>query len=86
MRCLIVGADGSIGGAMALALGRRGHNVIATTRRAQAVAHDQIFLDLAGPLPDLPGVDVAVVCAAMTRLEECRREPELARRRQLLHR
>jgi dTDP-4-dehydrorhamnose reductase len=80
MRCLIVGADGSIGGALAPALGRRGHNVIATTRRTQAAAHDQILLDLAGPLPDLPEVDVAVVCAAMARLEECRREPELARR------
>jgi dTDP-4-dehydrorhamnose reductase len=80
MRCLIVGADGSIGGALALALGRGRHNVVTTTRRPRAAAHNAIFLDLAAPLPDLPEVDVAVICAAMARLEDCRRNPELARR------
>ncbi len=79
MRCLIIGADGSIGSALALELGRRGHDVVTTTRRARATAHGSVFLDLAGTLPDLPQVDVAVICAAMARLEECRREPELAR-------
>jgi dTDP-4-dehydrorhamnose reductase len=80
MRCLIIGADGSIGGALALALGRCGHDVITTTRRTQAAGDGSIFLDPAGRLPDLPEVDVAVICAAMARLEECRRDPELARR------
>jgi dTDP-4-dehydrorhamnose reductase len=80
MRCLIVGADGSIGSALALALGRRGHDAVTTTRRARAAAHHSISLDLADPLPDLPEVDVAVICAAMTRLEDCRRNPDLARR------
>jgi dTDP-4-dehydrorhamnose reductase len=78
MRCLIIGADGSIGGALALALGRRGHGVVATTRRTQAARHGSIFLDLVRPLPELPEVDVAIICAAMARLEECRRDGELA--------
>jgi dTDP-4-dehydrorhamnose reductase len=80
MRCLVVGADGSIGGALAHSLRRHGHGVITTTRRPQAVGHGSIFLDLAGSLPGLPEVDVAVICAAMARLEECRRDVELARR------
>ena len=80
MRCLVVGADGSIGSALAHSLRRHGHGVITTTRRTQAAAHDSILLDLAGSLPGLPEVDVAVICAAMARLEECRRDVELARR------
>ena len=80
MRCLIIGADGSIGGALALALGRRGHGVVTTTRRTEAARHGSIFLDLARPLPDLPEVDVAIICAAMARLDECRRDGELAQR------
>jgi len=80
MRCLIIGADGTFGGALSLALGRRGHGVITTTRRTQADRDDSILLDLAGPLPALPRADVAVICAAMARLDECRNHPELARR------
>ena len=80
MRCLIIGGDGSIGAALARSLGRRGHGVITTTRRTQGAGDGSFFLDLAGQLPDLPEVDVAVICAAVARLEECRREPELARR------
>jgi dTDP-4-dehydrorhamnose reductase len=80
MRCLIVGAEGSFGGALSLSLDRRGHGVIATTRRSTDAARDGlVFLDLAAPLPALPQVDVAVICAAMARFEECRRYPELAR-------
>src|SRR6202000_2023486 len=33
-----------------------------------------------GTRPALPEVDVAVICAAMARFEECRRHPELAYR------
>jgi len=78
MRCLIVGADGSFGGPSSLALGRLGHEVIATTRRRDRAKSDCLFLDLGEPLPDLPKVDVAVICAAMARFEECRCAPELA--------
>jgi dTDP-4-dehydrorhamnose reductase len=79
MRCLVVGVDGSFGGALSRSLRRLGHEVMATTRRRDG-AGDHLFLDLAAPLPALPPVDVAVICAAMARLEDCRRYPELAYR------
>src|SRR5215475_5391823 len=79
MRCLIIGMDGSFGGALSRSLQRLGHEVFATTRRRDR-AGEHLFLDLAAPLPALPRVDVAVICAAMARLDECRRYPELAHR------
>ena len=80
MRCLIIGADGSFGGPLSQALGCLGHEVIATTRRRERASSDRLFLDLAEALPPLTCVDVAVICAAMARFEECRRYPELAYR------
>jgi len=80
MRCLIIGADGSFGEPLSQALGRLGHEVIATTRRRERAGSGRLFLDLAETLPDLPTVDVAVICAAVARFEECRRYPELAHR------
>jgi len=79
MRCLIVGVDGSFGGALSRSLQSLGHEVVATTRRDDR-AGDHLFLDLAAPPPVLPQVNVAVICAAMARLDECRRYPELAHR------
>ena len=78
MRCLIVGVDGSFGGALSRSLRNRGHEVVATTRRRERAGG--LFLDLAAPLPPLPQAEAVVICAAMTRLEECRRYPELAHR------
>lgn len=78
MRCLIVGVDGSLGGALSRSLQSLGHQVVATTRRREQAEH--LFLDLAAPVPALPQVDVAIICAAMARLEECRRHPGLAHR------
>jgi dTDP-4-dehydrorhamnose reductase len=81
MHCLVVGADGSFGGALSQLLRRRGHDVLATTRRGAHVVRDGfVFLDLAAPLPEIPRTDVAVICAAMARFEDCRRFPELAHR------
>jgi dTDP-4-dehydrorhamnose reductase len=81
MRCLVIGADGTFGGTLSRSLSERGHAVITTTRRtAHAAKQVSLFLDLAGQLPVMPEVDVAVICAAMSRFEDCRREPELARR------
>src|SRR5262249_44492842 len=74
-----IGADGSFGGALSRSLQSRGHEVVATTRRRDH-AGEHLFLDLAAPLPFLPQVDAAVICAAMARLDECRRYPELAHR------
>jgi dTDP-4-dehydrorhamnose reductase len=78
---LIVGADGSFGGALSSELLARGHAVAATTRRrAHATADGLLFLDLADAIPRLPQTDVAIICAAMARFDDCRRNPELARR------
>jgi dTDP-4-dehydrorhamnose reductase len=79
MRCLIIGVDGSFGGALSRSLQSLGHEVVATTRRRDR-AGEHHFLDLAAPLPALPQVDVAVICAAISRLDDCRRYPELAHR------
>ena len=79
MRCLIIGVDGSFGGALSRSLQGLGHEVVATTRRRDC-AGKHLFLDLAAPLPVLPQVNVAVICAAMARLDDCRRYPELAHR------
>ena len=80
MRCLIVGEDGSFGGALSASLKQSGHNAIGTTRRCDRAATGKLFLDLSRPLPALPHVDVAVVCAAMARFDECRQFPDLAHR------
>lgn len=79
MRWLIIGVDGSFGGALSQSLQSLGHEVIATTRRRDC-AGEHLFLDLAAPPPVLPQVDGAVICAAMARLDDCRRYPELAHR------
>lgn len=79
MRCLIIGVDGSFGGALSRSLQSLGHDVVATTRRRDRTGV-HLLLDLAAPLPALPQVDVAVICAAMARLDDCRRYPELAHR------
>lgn len=81
MHCLIVGADGSFGEALSSELLGRGHGVAATTRRRErATADGLLFLDLADAIPRLPQTDVAIICAAMARFDDCRRNPELARR------
>lgn len=75
---LIVGADSMIGGALLAHLRRVEVRVRGTTRRREAVSESMRHLDLAQdcsswqcPEP----VDVAVVCAAVSSLEACRRDP-----------
>ncbi len=81
LRCLIIGADGTFGAELAHALRAGGHDVTATTRRHDVPAVDgSLYLDLAERLPVLPAADVAIICAAMSRFEDCRRHPELAYR------
>jgi dTDP-4-dehydrorhamnose reductase len=79
MRCLIIGVDGSFGGALSRSLQSLGHEVVVTTRRRDC-AGEHLLLDLAAPLPVLPQVDIAIICAAIARLDDCRRHPELAHR------
>ena len=72
---LIIGADGTLGAAVARWLQASGRPVIRTSRRATP---DSIALDLAA-LPATwappPGISVAVICAAITSTDECRDRP-----------
>ena len=76
---LVIGADGQVGSAALVYLAGRGHEVAGTTRRAGSVEEDRLFLDLSQPpqdWPDLPPVDAAVICTAVTRITECEADPE----------
>jgi dTDP-4-dehydrorhamnose reductase len=82
-RALVIGVDGLLGAALASAW--RGHGeVVGTTRRHEAgQAGETVFLDLADENADfghLPRAEVAFICAAMTKLAECRQSPALAER------
>ena len=74
---LIVGADSTIGHALACELSQSGHTVVGTTRRkGDASRH---FLDLSQKITDweIPGpVTTAYFCAAVTSLQACREAPE----------
>jgi dTDP-4-dehydrorhamnose reductase len=72
-----------LGAALASAWRGQGE-VVGTTRRREAVqASETVFLDLAdenADFGDLPAAEVAFICAAMTKLAECRQSPVLAQR------
>ena len=75
---LVIGADGLIGRALADRLESAGKDVFETTRRYATVSEKRLFLDLAGDISDWqpPGqFSVAFLCAAMTSLNHCRKEP-----------
>lgn len=83
MKAIVFGADGTIGGALARALEARGDIVHGTTRRPALAGPRRPLLDLAtsdvAAFP-LPEADVAFFCAAIVSYAECRTNPELARR------
>jgi dTDP-4-dehydrorhamnose reductase len=77
---LVVGADGTLGAAVAARLEVAGHDVIRTSRRGTP---GTVPLDLAADpeswrLPDR--VSAAVLCAGITSTEACRLRPDEARR------
>lgn len=79
MTVLIVGADGMIGRALAEALTRDNRTVTETTRRPGAAGPRRMLLDLSADpstaaLPD--AVSVAYLCAAVTSVQQCERDPE----------
>ena len=84
MRALVVGADGLIGAALSAAWRQRCGTVAGTTRgRDSARSPDMVSLDLAdenAALESLQEASVAFICAAMTKLAECRQSPSLAER------
>jgi dTDP-4-dehydrorhamnose reductase len=80
---LIVGADGTIGGALKTKLERDGIPVVGTTRRPGTESRSRVFLDLAGnvdgwkcPVP----VGVALICAGVARIADCERASAETRR------
>lgn len=74
---LVVGGDSLVGGETVRALERRGHKVLATTRRQNTVGDRRIFLDFEGAdtfrVPD--GVRFVFVIAAATNYERCEKDP-----------
>jgi len=59
-------------------LAGRGHEVNGTTRRVPGENEKHLFLDLSlppGDWPELPLVDAAVICTAVTRINECEDDP-----------
>ncbi len=76
---LVVGGDGMLGAVTASRLAATGVRVICTSRRGTP---GSLPLDLAASSTSwtLPkGLSAAVLCAAVTSTEECRRHPEAAR-------
>jgi dTDP-4-dehydrorhamnose reductase len=77
-RLLIVGGDGVLGNALDCHRRLQGGQTGSTTRRAGSSSPSTLFFDLeASPdsWPQWPDCDAAVLCASVTSLEKCRRDP-----------
>ena len=82
MRVLVVGSTGTIGHQLSVALSQNGAEVLATSRKTN-LEKNLIQLDLA----DISGLvevikkqkvlDAAVLCAGVTNLRECERNPDV---------
>jgi dTDP-4-dehydrorhamnose reductase len=75
---LLVGGDSEIASASFAYMQRCGLSVIATTRRAERLTADRIFLDLASPLAAWqppPETRSACIFAAVGHLVDCHRDP-----------
>jgi len=75
---LVVGSDSLIGGALINELERVEQRVLGTTRRGSPVRSDRLFLDLGQNSESwqLPSrVSVAVICAGVTKIKDCGRDP-----------
>lgn len=80
---LVVGGESMVGAALLQRLTRSGLDTRGTTRRHDAVTGTNLFLDLSA-VPDSwkpsDPVDVAILCAGVTRLKACKEHPEESRR------
>ena len=82
MRVLVIG-EGLIGTALVERLRALGHEVIGTTRHPDRLSKDLVHLNLdieSSISADLPEIDVAFFCAAMTKYDKCRDDEPMARR------
>jgi dTDP-4-dehydrorhamnose reductase len=75
---LVVGLDSLIGGELFRRLRNAGEQVVGTTRRSQQLDEGVAYLDLLEHpdkwQPPLPAT-VAILCAGVTRLQECQSDP-----------
>ena len=74
---LVVGGDSLVGGGLLRALERRGHRVLASTRRRDTVDEKRVHLDFESdePFKVLHGIDYAFIVAAATNYERCETDP-----------
>ncbi len=86
MRVLVVGGDSRIGRLVGARLRSMGCDVNLTTRRSEQIGStpDWHYLELAAldetAVEALPDCDVAIFSAAITRMRDCREEPQLSYR------
>jgi len=79
-RLLVVGGTGLIGRGLTSYLRARDPAVLVTSRSPGRLPGPFLRFDLAEPVwPALPNISVAVICAAITRQSECRRDPAATR-------
>jgi dTDP-4-dehydrorhamnose reductase len=75
---LVIGSDSFIGSALTKQLELAGTSVLGTTRRRDTPRPARQFLDLSQDVakwqPRSP-VSVVIICAGITRIEDCRRDP-----------
>jgi dTDP-4-dehydrorhamnose reductase len=76
---LVVGADGLIGRALATRLASLGVKVVPSSRRALPTGGVHLDLSKRLDLDVIPKVDVAFLCAAISRFADCEKDPTLAR-------
>ncbi len=75
---LIVGSDSFVGRALMAYLQQSGEPVLGTTRRHETVDEAHLYLNLAEGLGEWQcpqPVAIAIVCAGVTKLEACQRDP-----------
>jgi dTDP-4-dehydrorhamnose reductase len=74
---LVVGGDSLVGGGLVEALKRRGHRVVASTRRRDTAGSGRVFLDFESAEPFVAPADVhsAFVVAAATNYDRCENDP-----------
>lgn len=81
---LVVGADGLIGRTLCGYLESVGKRVLRTTRRREELSLKRVFLDLedeaVAEWDPRCRIAIAYLCAGVTSLERCRREPERSHR------
>jgi dTDP-4-dehydrorhamnose reductase len=74
---LVVGGDSLVGGGVFQALARRGHSVLASTRRSGTLNSQRVYLDFESDVPFRvpPGIRYAFIVAAATNYNRCENDP-----------